>query len=77
VAAIRSTAGSLPLEFSLDDSMAMNPGNVLSSHKEVVLVARVSKTGNPIAQPGDLEGKLVGVKVGATGVKLVIDQVVP
>jgi cytochrome c-type biogenesis protein CcmH len=77
VAAIRSTAGSLPLQFSLDDSMAMNPGNVLSSHKEVVLVARVSKTGNPIVQPGDLEGKLVGVKVGATGVKLVIDQVVP
>jgi cytochrome c-type biogenesis protein CcmH len=57
--------------------MAMNPGNVLSSHKEVMLVARVSKSGNPIAQPGDLEGKISGVKVGATGVKLVIDQVLP
>lgn len=77
VAAIRSTAGSLPLQFSLNDSMAMNPGNVLSQHKEVVLVARVSKTGNPIAQPGDLEGKMAGVKVGTTGVRLMIDQVVP
>jgi len=77
VAAIRSTAGSLPLQFSLNDGMAMNPGNVLSQHKEVVLVARVSKSGNPIAQPGDLEGKMSGVKVGTTGVKLVIDQVVP
>jgi cytochrome c-type biogenesis protein CcmH len=77
VAAVRSTAGSLPLEFSLDDSMAMNPGNVLSQHKEVVLVARVSKSGNPMAQPGDFEGKISGVKVGATGVKLVIDQVLP
>ncbi|MCU0811133.1 MAG: c-type cytochrome biogenesis protein CcmI [Thiobacillaceae bacterium] len=77
VAAIRSNAGSLPLEFSLDDSMAMNPGNVLSSHKEVMLVARVSKSGNPIAQPGDMEGKISGVKVGSTGVKLLIDQVVP
>jgi len=77
VAAVRSTAGSLPLEFSLDDSMAMNPGNVLSRHKEVVLVARVSKSGNPIGQPGDFEGRISSVKVGATGVKLVIDQVLP
>lgn len=77
VAALRSTVGSLPLEFSLDDSMAMNPGNVLSQHKDVVLVARVSKSGNPMAQPGDFEGKISGVKVGATGVKLVIDQVLP
>jgi cytochrome c-type biogenesis protein CcmH len=77
VAAIRSDAGSLPLEFNLDDSMAMNPGNVLSRHKEVVLVARVSKSGNPIAQPGDFEGRMSGVKVGASGVKLVIDQVLP
>lgn len=77
VAAIRSNVGSLPLVFNLDDSMAMNPGNVLSSHKEVMLVARVSKSGNPIAQPGDMEGKISSVKVGATGVKLVIDQVVP
>jgi cytochrome c-type biogenesis protein CcmH len=77
VAAIRSTGGSLPLQFKLDDSMAMNPGNVLSQHKEVVLVARVSKSGNPIAQPGDLEGRVSGVKVGANGVKVVIDKVVP
>jgi cytochrome c-type biogenesis protein CcmH len=77
VAAVRSTAGKLPLEFSLDDSMAMNPGNVLSRHKEVVLVARVSKSGNPIGQPGDFEGRISSVKVGATGVKLVIDQVLP
>jgi cytochrome c-type biogenesis protein CcmH len=49
----------------------------LSQHKEVVLVARVSKSGNPIAQPGDLEGRVSGVKVGANGVKVVIDKVVP
>lgn len=77
VAALRSTGGSLPLQFKLDDSMAMNPGNVLSQHKEVVLVARVSKSGNPIAQPGDLEGRVSGVKVGANGVKVMIDKVVP
>jgi cytochrome c-type biogenesis protein CcmH len=43
----------------------------------VVLVARISASGNPIAQPGDLEGRLEGVRVGAEGVRLVIDRVLP
>jgi len=77
VAAIRASAGQLPLEFVLDDSMAMNPGNTLSRHKQVMLVARVSKSGNPTAQPGDLEGAVANVKVGATGVKIMIDQTRP
>lgn len=76
-AAIRVTVSTFPFEFSLDDSMAMIPGNVLSQHKEVVLVARISPSGNPMAQPGDFEGRVSGVKVGATGVKLVIDRVLP
>lgn len=74
VAAIRASAGQLPLEFVLDDSTAMNPGNTLSQHKQVTLVARLSKSGNPMAQPGDLEGAVANVKVGATGVKIMIDQ---
>jgi hypothetical protein len=41
------------------------------------MLARISKSGNPIAQPGDLEGRVVGVKVGAADVKLVIDRVLP
>jgi cytochrome c-type biogenesis protein CcmH len=77
VAAIRTEASKLPLDFRLDDSMAMNPGNALSRQKQVALVARVSKTGEVVARPGDLEGRVVPVKVGATGVKLVIDQVLP
>ena len=77
VAALRSTAGKLPLEFELDDSLAMNPGNTLAQHKQVLLVARVSKSGNPMAQPGDLEGTVSNVAVGASGVKIVIDQVRP
>ncbi|MFZ3175999.1 MAG: c-type cytochrome biogenesis protein CcmI, partial [Thiobacillus sp.] len=77
VAAIRASAGQLPLEFVLDDSTAMNPGNTLSQHKQVTLVARLSKSGNPMAQPGDLEGAVANVKVGATGVKIMIDQTRP
>jgi len=77
VAAIRVSASQFPLEFELDDSMAMNPVNILSQHKQVMLVARVSKSGNPMAQPGDFEGTLPNVKVGASGVKIVIDQARP
>jgi cytochrome c-type biogenesis protein CcmH len=57
--------------------MAMMAGKLLSSQREVVLVARISASGNPIAQPGDLEGRLEGVAVGADGVRLVIDRVLP
>lgn len=77
VAAIRATAGQLPLEFELDDSTAMNPGNVLTQHKQVMLVARISKSGNPMAQAGDFEGAVPNVKVGASGVEIVIDQIRP
>jgi cytochrome c-type biogenesis protein CcmH len=74
---MRASAGQLPLEFELDDSMAMVPGNALSQHKHVSLVARLSRSGNPMAQPGDFEGQIVDVAVGAKGVKLVIDRVLP
>ncbi len=77
LAAARVAMGPFPLQFSLDDSMAMNPANTLGNHKEVVLLARISASGNPIAQPGDLEGRVVGVAVGARDVKLVIDRVLP
>jgi cytochrome c-type biogenesis protein CcmH len=77
VAALRSTAGKFPLEFELSDAMAMNPDNKLSNFKEVTLTARISKSGQPMGAPGDLEGSLAGVKVGARDIKLTIDKVRP
>lgn len=77
IAAIRATAGQLPLEFELDDSSAMTPGNALSQHKQVTLVARVSRSGEPAARSGDLEGQVADVVVGAQGVTLMIERVLP
>jgi cytochrome c-type biogenesis protein CcmH len=77
LAAVRAPMGPLPLSFNLNDSLAMIPGNVLSKHKDVMLVARISASGNPIAQPGDLEGRLAGVAVGAKDVRLLVDRVLP
>lgn len=77
VAAVRGPAASFPMDFELSDRWAMNPDNPLSRHKQVMLVARISKSGGAMAQSGDLEGSVSEVAVGAQGVKLVIDRVVP
>mgnify|MGYP001027168190 FL=1 len=77
VAAIRARAGDLPLAFTLDDSAAMNPGNVLSAHERVNLVARISKSGGPIAASGDLEGELPDVKIGTRNAVILIERVRP
>ena len=77
VAAIRSTATKFPMDFELNDSMAMNPDNKLSNFKEVNLTVRVSKSGDPMGAAGDLEGSIAKVKVGAKDIKLTIDKVKP
>jgi len=77
LAILRSQVKDLPLEFSLDDSLAMTPAMTLSKFPEVVVGARVSKTANATPQSGDLEGLSGTVKVGANGVAVVIDRVLP
>lgn len=77
VAILRLQAKDLPASFTLDDSMAMNPAMKLSNFKEVVVGARVSKSGNATPQPGDLQGASTAIKIGSTGVKVVIDKAVP
>jgi cytochrome c-type biogenesis protein CcmH len=77
LAVLRLPARELPKEFTLDDSMSMAPTAKLSSAQAVIIEARVSKSGNALPQSGDLAGKSAAVKPGASGVKIVIDQVVP
>lgn len=77
VAVIRGPAVRFPMDFELSDRWAMNPNNPLSQHKQVAVVARISKSGAPMGQPGDLEGSVNDVQVGTQGVKLVIDKVLP
>jgi cytochrome c-type biogenesis protein CcmH len=73
----RARVRDLPIEFALDDSMAMAPGMNLSAHARVVVGARISKGGQPTAQPGDLQGVSAPVANDAQGVNVVIDAVVP
>lgn len=74
LAILRRQASDLPVEFALDDSMAMTPQMKLSSFPLVVIGARVSKSANATPQPGDLEGLSAPIKAGANGVSVVIDS---
>ena len=66
----------MPASFSLDDSMAMAPSAKLSGFAQVVVGARISKSGTATPQPGDMQGSSAAVANNAAGVKVVIDAVV-
>lgn len=56
LAVVRKKVRDLPLEVTLDDSIAMMPERKLSSFDRIVIGARVSKSGRPIPSSGDLQG---------------------
>ena len=72
LAVVRKQVRDLPAAFTLDDTMAMAAGMKLSDHPRVIVGARISKSGSPTPQPGDLEGLSAPVKAGDTGVTVVI-----
>jgi cytochrome c-type biogenesis protein CcmH len=77
VAIVRKRVRDLPLDFRLDDSMAMSPAANLSSSRRVVVGARISRSGNAMPQAGDLQGWTPAVDVGAAGLRVEINQAVP
>ena len=54
LAVLRTTVGAWPVNFHLDDSMAMMPSRRLSQFDRVVIEARISRTGQATPAPGDL-----------------------
>lgn len=75
VALLRKKVGDLPLNFTLDDSMAMVSNMSLSTQSQVVVVARISLRGNVTPEAGDLEGRSAPVSVGSRDLKLEISEV--
>lgn len=76
LAILRKQVKDLPLDFALDDSLAMSPAAKLSGATEVVIGARISKSGNALPQPGDLQGFSTPVPVGTRGVVVEIGEAV-
>ena len=75
LAAQRVQVKDLPYRFTLDDSKSMSSSALLSSSAQVVLGARISKSGDAIPQPGDLSGQVGPVALGAKGIALEINEV--
>lgn len=66
----------LPVAFTLDDSSSMSPAARLSGVQQVIVSARVSKSGQAMPAPGDLTGQTGAVAVGASGLKVEINETV-
>jgi cytochrome c-type biogenesis protein CcmH len=74
VSIVRATNNELPFTFQLDDLTSPMPSRKLSDVGTVVIVARLSKSGQAMPQNGDLEGMSQPVKPGAKQIAVVIDR---
>lgn len=77
VSIVRALKQELPFTFRLDDSTSPMPSRKLSDMDSVVIVARLSRSGQAMPQSGDLEGTSQPVKPGDSRVTVVIDREIP
>lgn len=77
LAILRLKANDLPATFTLTDDMAMTPTMKMSSFPEVVIEARVSKSGQAVPASGDLQGFSEPVKIGSNNIGIVINKQIP
>jgi len=74
---VRRSFSELPLALTLSDANAMTDGIHLADHDPLVLVARLSLSGQPGANSGDLFGEVSYSRSNGPGTEIVIDQIVP
>lgn len=74
LAIIRKQVRDLPLQFTLDDSMAMSPEMKMSNFNQIVVVARISKSGDAMSKSGDWQGVSKPLDLGSSGIRIDIDQ---
>lgn len=77
IAAVRRRLSELPATIAIGDSDAMIPGRVPSGFANLEIVARVSLSGQPVAQPGDWYGQQQVTTATSDTVEIVINQQVP
>lgn len=57
LAVVKRAAGSFPTQITLSDAQAMAPSMTISKFDEIVVIARITKSGDAKPQPGDLQGQ--------------------
>jgi cytochrome c-type biogenesis protein CcmH len=77
IAAVRRRASEIPSAVTLSDADAMIPGRVPSAFAELEIIARISASGQPIAQSGDWFGRQKVTQNLQEEVRVIIDQQVP
>ena len=75
VAVLKVAASDFPMNFTLNDALAMNPSAPLSALSEASIEVRISKTGMAKPEVGDLISTVQTIKVGANNVRLLVDQI--
>ena len=76
-AAKRFPGATLPLEVVLTERDAMLPGRTIKDAHQLMVVARFSTSGAPIAASGDVYGEVAYDLSKPTAAELVIDKLVP
>jgi cytochrome c-type biogenesis protein CcmH len=77
VAVFRSSVGTWPVKFTLDDSQSMLPGRNLSSAGRVTIEARISQSGQPLPAAGDLQGSTAAINpADHQPLKILIDRII-
>ncbi len=66
---------SFPKKFSLSPADVLMPSRMNEFEGEIILMARISKSGSPMPQIGDCESPAILVEAGAKDVKLVINSI--
>jgi cytochrome c-type biogenesis protein CcmH len=78
LAIVRKITADLPLRVTLNDSQAMMPQMKLSAFNQVIINARMSKSGSAMPSTGDLQGISNPVDPAQNpSVDIVIDSVLP
>ena len=77
LAAKQIPLSALPGRFELGVADAMLPGRTIAGQDRVTVIARISLTGEPTEQPGDLYGQAEVEVTSGEPVRITIDSIVP
>jgi len=71
----KKTKYDFPLKFSISPADVLMPQRANEFVDELILMARISKTGSPMPQKGDCESPVITVNAGDRNIKLLINSI--